>query len=321
MVAPCSTISLLGTAKILPFFLNKQTFQKAVQKLRSIHPDKEESENVDRKIVIDSQRCLKSVTTFFSFAALVVVVIFSCEPCMLMGYEYYNTGDVKLMLPFLVKYFFDAYANTTIWSFVYVHQVWSTVIVCVFLFAADTLFYAFCTYLRMHFRILGHQFKNVVSLSPEETRKNMRNCVKKHQELIELANLLEILYSKSTLFNIISSSVLLCLSGFNIVVVQKTGTVLKFAPFLVMSLTQVFLLCFFGDLLMSSSIQISDAVYSCRWYDAEPAIRRCVLIIIIRSQKPCKVTASNFADLNLSAFTTILSRSWSCFALLKTMYG
>ncbi|XP_069355623.1 odorant receptor 67c-like isoform X2 [Maniola hyperantus] len=246
--------------------------------------------------------------------------MFSCEPFMLMGFEYYNTRNVKLTLPFLVKYFFNAYANTMIWSFMYVHQVWSTVIVSVFLFAADTLFYAFCTYLRMHFRILGHQFENVVSLSPEETRKNIRQCVKKHQELIELVNLLDILYSKSTLFNIIISSALLCLSGFNISVVQETGILLKFTPFLMLSLTQVFLLCFFGDMLMSSSIQISEAVYSCRWYDAEPAIRRCVLIIMIRSQTPCKVSACNFADLNLSAFATILSRSYSCFALLKTMY-
>ncbi|XP_045762472.1 putative odorant receptor 92a [Maniola jurtina] len=320
MVAPCTAICLLASVKILPVFLNKQTFQKAVHKLRSIHPDEEESEDVDREIVIESQKYLKSVNRIFFFTTLVVIIMFSCEPFMLIGFAYYNTGEVKLLLPFPVKYFFDAYANTTIWSFMYVHQVWSSVIVCVFIFAADTLFYAFCTYLRMHFRILGRQFENFVSPSPEETRKNMRKCVNKHQELIELVNLLEILYSKSTLFNITSSSVLLCLSGFNIVVVQKTGTVLKFASFLMLSLSQVFLLCYFGDLLMSSSIELSQTVYSCRWYDVEPAIRRSVLIILIRSQKPCKVTACNFADLNLSAFSTILSRSYSCFALLKTMF-
>ncbi|XP_045762471.1 odorant receptor 4-like [Maniola jurtina] len=322
MNTPCFAMCLLATAKILPFFFNEQIFKKAVQTLRSIHPDEGESEDVDRKIVIESQKILKLVNKFFFVATMGAIVLFCCEPITLMGYEYYNTGDVKLKFPFLVQYvLFDAYANITIWIFMYVHQIWSTVIVCVFLFAADTLFYAFCMFLRMHFRILGRQLENVVSPSPEETRKNMRKCVQKHQELIELVNLLEILYSKSTLFNIISGSILLCFDGFTIMVVQKTGTMLKFASFLLMSLTQVFLLCCFGDLLMSSSVQISEAVYSCRWYDAEPAIRSSVLIILIRSQKPCKVTACNFADLNLSAFTTILSRSYSCFALLKTMYG
>ncbi|XP_039747785.1 odorant receptor 4-like [Pararge aegeria] len=321
MVAPCFTVCLLGTAKIMPFFHNEDTFQEAVQKLRTIHPEMEESDDIERKIVVESHKFLTSIIVFFFVAAGLVVVMFSCEPLMLMGYDYYNTGDVVLKLPFLIKYFFDAYANITIWGFVYFHQVWSCIIVCVNLFAADTLFYIFCMYLRMHFRILGHQFQNVVSVSGEETRKNLQKCVKRHQELIQLVNLLEILYSKSTLFNIISSSVLLCLSGFNITVVPNTSAILTFAPFLVMSLAQVFLICFFGDLLMASSIRISEAVYSCRWYDAEPAVRRSVLIIIIRSQKPCKVTASNFADLNLAAFTTILSRSWSCFALLKTMYN
>ncbi|XP_023938812.2 odorant receptor 85b [Bicyclus anynana] len=173
----------------------------------------------------------------------------------------------------------------------------------------------------MHFRILGNELRNVVTSSVDDTKRNMRKCASRHQQLIALVNLLELIYSKSTLFNIISSSILLCLSGFNIAVVQKTSAVLTFAPFLIMSLTQVFLMCFFGDLLMASSIQISDAVYGCGWYDAELSIRRIVLIIMIKSQKPCKVTAANFVDLNLAAFTTILSRSWSFFALLKTMYN
>nr|XP_034826616.1 uncharacterized protein LOC117984075 [Maniola hyperantus] len=139
MVAPCTAMCLLGTAKILPFFLSKQTFQKAVQKLRSIHPDEDELENVDRKIVIESHKFLKLVITFFFNSTMVVIIMFSCEPFTLMGYEYYNTGDVKLKLPFLVKYFFNT-----------------------------------------------HQFKKVISLSQEETRKSMRKYVKKHQGLIEL---------------------------------------------------------------------------------------------------------------------------------------
>lgn len=126
MVAPCSTICLLSTAKLLPFFLNKQTFQEAVRKLKAIHPIVEVSNDFDRKIIIDSHTFLKSVITFFFGAALLVVVMFSSEPLMLMGYEYYKTGSWVLKLPFLIKYFFDAYANMTVWTLVYIHQVWSS---------------------------------------------------------------------------------------------------------------------------------------------------------------------------------------------------
>ncbi|XP_050356411.1 odorant receptor 67c-like [Nymphalis io] len=174
------------------------------------------------------------------------------------------------------------------------------------IFAIDTFFYVFCTYIRMHFRILGYHFENVVCASHDETREKMRKCIRRHQELIELVNQLETLYSKSTLFNILSSSLLICLSGFNITIVAETTAILAFIPFLVVSLTQISLTCFYGDMLMASSTKMRDAVYNCRWYDAPPDIKKSVFLVQFRASKPCKVTAANFAVLNLTAFTTAI---------------
>ncbi|CAD0205869.1 unnamed protein product [Chrysodeixis includens] len=42
---------------------------------------------------------------------------------------------------------------------------------------------------------------------------------------------------------------------------------------------------------------------------------------LIRAQTPCKLTASNFSEVNLKAFMKILSTAWSYFALLQTLYG
>ncbi|XP_026491895.2 odorant receptor 67c-like [Vanessa tameamea] len=325
MIAPCSTICLLATAKSLPILLNKSTLDSTVDKLRNMHPNssnKTESkdERFEREVVRESLIFLNSVIIFMYVCCAVVVVIFSTLPLMLMSYDYYYKGETDLKLPFLIKYFFDAYANTKIWGFVYIHQVWSTTNVCMNIFATDTFFYVFCTYIRMHFRILGYHFENVVCASHDQTRRKMRKCILRHQELIELVNQLETLYSKSALFNILSSSLLICLSGFNITIVAKTSAILAFIPFLVVSLTQISLTCFYGDMLMASSTKMCDAVYNCRWYDASPDIKKSVFLVLFRASKPCKVTAAKFAVLNLSAFTTILSRSWSYFALLKTMY-
>nr|AOG12959.1 odorant receptor [Eogystia hippophaecolus] len=87
-----------------------------------------------------------------------------------------------------------------------------------------------------------------------------------------------------------------------------------------MCLSQIFLLCYFGDLLLRSSTEISGAIYNCQWYNTDIQMKKDLLLVLKRSQKPCKLTAANFADLNLRAFTTILSRSWSVFALLKSIY-
>ncbi|KAI5644678.1 7tm odorant receptor domain-containing protein [Phthorimaea operculella] len=341
LIAPCTTICLLSTAKIVPAFYHRQIIPKVIEKLKHIHPkfnendDKcevgefnyieeetlkiSESEVIERKIVKDATRFLSFVIHLLYYSSAVVVVLFTTIPLMNMAFDYYKTGEWKLDLPFFTKYFFDPFTRVT-WPLVYLHQTWSTFIAAFNVFGVDTFLYAFCTYMHMHFSILCHRFEHVVSDSVVETRQRLKQLIKRHQELIELVNQVELMSSKSTLFNIITSSVLICLSAFNVTFMDDSATIIAFLTFLAMSLSQISLLCLFGDLLMRSSTKISEGIYKCRWYDTDPGVKRSIFLILIRAQKPCRLTAADFADLNLTAFTTILSRSWSYFALLRTVY-
>nr|AXY83417.1 putative odorant receptor 11 [Conopomorpha sinensis] len=123
------------------------------------------------------------------------------------------------------------------------------------------------------------------------------------------------------LLNFISSSFLICVSGFNVTSTKELGTLVPFMTFLVMSCTQIALLCYCGDMVVKTSGDLSEAAYKCLWYEMDVGFKRTIFILIQRSQRPCRITAANFAVLNLTAFTTVVSRSWSYFALLKTMYN
>lgn len=131
MIAPCSTICLLATAKSLPIFFNKDTLETAVANLRNIHSKTlNNTESTDgsfeRKTVVESLKFLDIIVYMLATLCAVVVVIFTSLPLMLMGYDYYHNGETDLKLPFLIQYFFDPYANTTVWGFVYFHQFWSS---------------------------------------------------------------------------------------------------------------------------------------------------------------------------------------------------
>ncbi|KAM3958423.1 odorant receptor 4-like [Aphomia sociella] len=327
LTAPCITVSFLGTAKTIFLFHYKDLILNVLAKLRIKHPEVDdeeeitdtETDEIEAEIVKDTVKYLNIVVLLLYYVCTPVVVAFSLMPAVEMGYNYYKTGQTKYLYPYLVIYFFDHY-TFQMWPFVYLHQVWSTVVVAVNVFGADTLLYALCAYIQMHFNILCHRFENMVMATNEETRARMRKLIVTHQELIEMVNEIEILYSKSTLFNIVTSSVLICLSGFNITTLTDVSVGIMFGTFLFMSLSQISLLCFFGDLLVKSSTALTVAVYNSTWYETDHYTRKCVLLILMRTQKPCKLTAAKFADLNLTAFTTILSRSWSYFALLRTMY-
>ncbi|CAH2242247.1 jg25180 [Pararge aegeria aegeria] len=244
-----------------------------------------------------------------------------------MALKYYQTEEVELMLPFLIIYPFDSH-DIRYWPFVYLHQFWSVSVVLLNICAADYLLYICCTYLGVQFRMLQHNIENVVEKKSvllehelEELQKKYCQLIKWHQELIRLANMLGFIYAESTLFNFVSSSILICLTGFNVMAMENVAFAVSFLVFLSASLLQIYMICFFGDFLMTSSTEVSDAVYHSKWYYLNVKTGKNLLILQTRAQKPCKLTAFGFADVNLNAFMSILRNAWSYFALLKTVYA
>ncbi|KAH9641953.1 hypothetical protein HF086_011703 [Spodoptera exigua] len=99
-----------------------------------------------------------------------------------------------------------------------------------------------------------------------------------------------------------TSSVIICVTGFNVSVGDNILMMGSFLAFLIFGLMEIFFYCYYGDIIMRSLFLSKPD---------QPSLT---------SQKPCKLTACGFSKINLYAFTSILSSSWSYFALLKTMY-
>ncbi|XP_063834033.1 odorant receptor 4-like [Ostrinia nubilalis] len=263
---------------------------------------------------------LHSLIKVLHIAYSVLVMMFLVNPLILIGYKYYRTKEWDLVLPFLILYPFDSH-DIKYWPFVYLHQIWSNVVVNVYICSSDFILYTCCTFITIQFRLLQSEIKDLVkeNTTLKNFKTSFREMVMWHQDLIRCTQTLEVIYSKSILFNFISSSVLICLTGFDVLVLTDKIMVISFVSFLLTSLLQIFFVCFFGDLLMRSSMGVGDAAYKCLWYGKEPFVGKNLLLMMIRSSKPCKITAYGFADVNLTAFMRILSNAWSYFALLKTI--
>ncbi|XP_037976482.2 putative odorant receptor 92a [Plutella xylostella] len=340
VMAPCITVCLLATAKSMPLYLQRGILTNVVKELREIHPDTDGDESEDddgerrndedvvvleRDIAKAAIKHFDSIMQLFLFLCVSVFTFFCLLPLLLMVYQRYTTGVAEVQFPFSVKYFFDIDVNSSsIWPIVYFHQVVSTLIVSLNVYGSDSLFYACCNFIQMHFRILQCQIEFLIGRQwgPSDSHtlnEKFKGIVRRHQGLTEIVRQLEFLYSYSSLFNFVTSSFLICLSGFIVTTSKETRLVLCFVTFLFMSLAQISIFCYGGDLIMQSSKDVSAAVYRSRWFVADERLKRSMFIVLARAQRPCKLTAANFADLNLSAFATVLRRSWSYFALLKTM--
>ncbi|KAJ8708316.1 hypothetical protein PYW07_010441 [Mythimna separata] len=329
-VAPCITLSFVGNLKSIYVVFREDNVDKLIDVLRDMESNERGRPKHEEKdaIMKSDHSFVTTVISILNVFYFVLIIVFSFSPALLMAIKYFTTNELELLLPSLVVYPFNPF-DIKYWPWVYLRQIWSVVVVLIDICTADYVFYTLCTYIRMQFRLLNHYIErfipnDVVSgrlRNIEAVRTEFVVLVKWHQDLISSVNILETVYTRSTLFNFVSSSVVICLAGFNVMANSDIALVITFLSFLFTCLLQIFFLCFFGDLLMTSSMEVSDAVYNCRWYLADTRLGKDLLIMKTRAQTPCKLTASNFAEVNLKAFMKILSTAWSYFALLQTLYG
>nr|WEG72124.1 odorant-receptor-30 [Grapholita molesta] len=321
-IAPCSTYCMLANIKALTLISNEDNIQNLFTKLRDMENVGVGEYSRDKEmVVVKMRKYLNVVIQAVKVFSMLTAVLFSLSPAMLMGLEYSQSGQFKLMLQFMVVYPVDPY-DIKYWPFVYLHLVWSTILVVSQVAAVDCLFYICCTSICTQLRLLQYDIETIIPGNTFEVnhfQEKFKKLILRHQEIMQAVIRLEDIYTKSTLIHFVSSSFLICLTGFNVTTTDDIPCLLMFLSFLLMSLLQVYFLCFFGDWIMTSSMEVGSAVYNSKWYTVDAKTARHLYVVQIRAWKPCKLTAHSYVDVNLKAFTKILSTSWSYFALLKTM--
>ncbi|XP_026837825.1 odorant receptor 13a isoform X3 [Drosophila erecta] len=147
------------------------------------------------------------------------------------------------------------------------------------------------------------------------------------------AKRLEDFFNPILLANLMISSVLICMVGFQIITGRNMfiGDYVKFIIYISSALSQLYVLCENGDALIKQSTLTAQILYECQWEGSDriesdsPAptskrIRNHISFMILCSQQPVRITAFKFSTLSLQSFTAILSTSISYFTLLRSVY-
>nr|QEE82741.1 odorant receptor 23 [Conogethes pinicolalis] len=325
-VLPCLNLGMLTEMKTLYLVLYEKKLKQLLRDLRDLERIRLPNNSYAKKIADTDAKFLHNLIKVTWTVNFCLMILFNSGPLALMAVKYYLTGKLELFLPFLDVYPFDSY-DLKYWPWAYLHEVWTACIVLSEIFAVDFLFYVCCTHIGIQFKVLKRELeqlitgKGLLADRDDQLKEKLADIVRWHQQIISCAEMLEVMYSKSTLFNYISSSLIICLTGFNSMVIDDMAIVISFFMLAVVEVLQIFFLCYFGGKLIDSSTDVSSGAYNSKWYLTDIPTRKTILLIQTRAQNPCKLTAAGFADVNLRAFMKILSTSWSYFALLQTMYG
>ncbi|EDV49917.1 uncharacterized protein Dere_GG17446 [Drosophila erecta] len=187
--------------------------------------------------------------------------------------------------------------------------------------STDLLLCAVASQLVMHFDFLSTSMeRHEVSGDWKTDSRFLVDIVKYHERILRLSNTVNDIFGIPLLLNFMVSSFVICFVGFQMTVGVPPDIVVKLFLFLISSMSQVYLICHYGQLVADASHGFSVATYNQKWYNADVRYKRALVIIIARSQKVIFLKATIFLDITRTTMTDLLQISYKFFALLRTMY-
>lgn len=232
-------------------------------------------------------------------ALMFLPITFPIVPFMLHG---------KMELTVNYWFPFNAY-RFKVFPFVLLGVDWVGYNCLIFLLATDSLLYALISVISMEFEILKIDLTNFKLIVKHERAGKLTELINRHNQLLDISDKLQKIYSFPFLFSFGISSLIMCFVAFRLSTANNDLTIYGFyVPYLLIMAGQIMLLCLFGQKLINSSEAVADGIYFCGWEDfADVSFKKQFILIMMRAQRAKKLTAMHYADISLPSFTSVRS--------------
>lgn len=177
----------------------------------------------------------------------------------------------------------------------------------VFVLASDSLLYALITVLAMEFDIEKTDLMNFSSTPNDEKANRVKYLTDRHNQLLDLSDKLQNIYSISLFVSFALSAVIMCIIAFRLTIADSDIFVYSFfIPYMGLMGGEILLLCNFGQ---------------SRWeLSTDNNLKKCFILIIQRAKRAKTLTALGFADISINTFTTVGSYMTSCTHLTELIH-
>ncbi|KAH8266209.1 hypothetical protein KR038_009304, partial [Drosophila bunnanda] len=339
-VAPCIGFSLMSDFKQFAMAYRKQLLIQLLDELEDMHPKSIQKQKEYQ--MPDFEKTMKRVITVFTFLCLAYTTTFSFYPAIKATVKYnflgYDTFDRNF--GFLIWFPFDATSNNIIYWITYWDIAHGAYLAGIAFLCADLLLVVVITQICMHFNYISLRLENH-PCNPGEDRENIEFLVwiiRYHDKCLNLCEHVNSLYSFSLLLNFLMASMQICFIAFQ-VTESTVEVIIIYCIFLMTSMVQVFMVCYYGDSLIAASLKVGDAAYNQKWFQCSKTYCHMLKLLIMRSQKPASIRPPTFPPISLvtymkvvfyseciknckhfSQFSQVISMSYQFFALLRTTY-
>ncbi|KAJ0173303.1 hypothetical protein K1T71_011479 [Dendrolimus kikuchii] len=347
---PCIGFVLLAMMKTYKMVRCRNIFENIIYEIRDMW-NTDSIDHDERQLIGSALRSLHFMVKGFYFCNNLLLVTFCSGPFWEMVKRYTGHENEKYLqlfywLPFdpLQPGYYEVMLAVQTWHSIL--TIWANM-------GGDLLFVIFLSHITLQFDLLSVRIKKLIYVPHDDQlletyplgldsaaylekyrlametfsemdweeyyAKEIAEIVLRHRALIRLSGDVENVYKVALLVNFINSSVVLCFCEFCSIVVEKWNE-FGYKSFLATALSQMWIMCWYGQQLADSTERLSHAIYNSGWYKAPKKIKRSLLIMLLRSQKTVYVTTCGFSNITMASYSNIIKTSWSYFTLLLNIY-
>ncbi|KAK0086049.1 hypothetical protein PV325_003986 [Microctonus aethiopoides] len=145
-------------------------------------------------------------------------------------------------------------------------------------------------------------------------------CIKKHKRAIKFAKLLEDMYVWC--FGVVMGVNTLLISFTALQLITQTSTIRQIVKYIMFAGAQIMCLfcdCYLSQQLTDTSNNIQEHITLSNWYKMPLHTQKLAILVILRSQTPCKLTAGKIVPLSMETFVSIIKTAVSYFTVLVSV--
>ncbi|KAM7344077.1 odorant receptor 47b [Cochliomyia hominivorax] len=274
-----------------------------------------ESRNLSKILKVQRLFYLAELILFFHYAVLCFLFTLAiCFPPILTT----NGTPYRAKYPFSWESFED---HPILFSSVYIFQCVMTQFMLISIVVIDNVGCHLFTQTTLNLKLLCIRIRELGSKTEEQNLKELHELIKFHQYMINLITKINDIYYYNYASQMAASTFMICLTAFEAMLAQDQPMIaIKFQIYMFSAFAQLFYWCLTGNMVYYNSLDVADAAYEIeRWYDQSKEFKYCLRFLIKRAQNPLVFRPKPFFCFNFESFTSILSSSYSYFALLRTM--
>ncbi|KAG7203381.1 hypothetical protein KM043_013452 [Ampulex compressa] len=173
--------------------------------------------------------------------------------------------------------------------------------------AADCIMVTLVFHICGQMSVLALRINNI-DTDPYNCSKELRNVIRSHIRLLRMGKAVKKAFSITLLAHLFGATSLVCILGYQILTNFANGEktiLITFVTFQFLVLLILYAHCTVGESLLTESAKVSEALYDCKWYNMPIKNARCVVLCIMRAQKPLCLTAGKFSIFCLSTLTDV----------------